>query len=89
MIPNSHFIESLFQQKLPATVKHYLMFSYKGDYSLFLDNNDGTVELSSELDQRAQEDAERLFGYNEDHGSILESNPVLSQINHLLSIPIQ
>jgi hypothetical protein len=62
-----------------------LMFSYKGDCSLFLKNNDGTVELSSELDHRAQSEAERIFGYNEDHGSIIYSERVLSQINNLLN----
>ena len=34
-------------------------------------NNDGTIEIASELDYRAQRDAKRIFGYDEDHGSIL------------------
>jgi hypothetical protein len=50
-----------------------------------LANNDGTVELSSELDIRAQAEAERLFGYDEDHSSILNSEEVLLQINRLMS----
>ena len=62
------------------------MFSYKGNCSLFLENNDGTVELSSELDQRAQKEADRIFGYNEDHGSILFSERVQAQINDLLKL---
>jgi uncharacterized alpha/beta hydrolase family protein len=85
MVPDGPFIESLFQKKIPPYLNYYLMFSYKGDCSLFLKNNDGTVELSSELDHRAQSEAERIFGYNEDHGSIIYSERVLSQINNLLN----
>ncbi len=85
MIPGSDFIQSLFQRKLPSFLDYYLFFSYKGDCSLFLQNNDGTVELASELDLRAQAEAERMFGYNEDHGSILFNETVLSKINELLA----
>ncbi len=83
MVPGSPFIRSLFQRPLPEFVWHDLFFSYRGDCSLFLENNDGTVELSSELDTRAQREAQRIYGYDEDHGSILTSEPVIHQINHL------
>jgi len=84
MVPDSAFITSLFQRRLPDSVKYHLLFSYRGDCSLFLENNDGTVELSSELDIRAQHEAQSVFGYNEDHGSILLSDEVLRQINRLM-----
>jgi uncharacterized alpha/beta hydrolase family protein len=84
MVPDSDFIQSLFQRKLPPFLEYYLFFSYKGDCSLFLENNDGTVELASELDLRAQAEADKMFGYNEDHGSILYNESVLSKINDLL-----
>jgi uncharacterized alpha/beta hydrolase family protein len=84
MEPDSYFIQSIFREKLPDFLKYYLFFSYKGDCSLFLANNDGTVELFSELDMRAQSEAEKMFGYDEDHGSILTSEKVLKQINQLL-----
>ncbi len=85
MVPGSDFIQSLFQRKLPQFMEYYLFFSYKGDCSLFLENNDGTVELASELDLRAQDEADKMFGYNEDHGSILYNKNVLSKINDLLA----
>ena len=85
MVPDSPFITSLFRQKLPRSVAYDLLFSYRGDCSLFLENNDGTVELSSELDLRAQREAERVYGYDEDHGSILTSEPVLAEVDQLLS----
>ena len=49
------------------------MFSHRGDCGLFLHKNDGTVELASELDYRAQAEAERGIGFDEDHNSILTS----------------
>ena len=73
MIPESEFIQSIFKKHFPPELKFYLLFSYRGDCSLFLANNDGTVELSSELDYRAEAEAEKIFGFNEDHGSIVFS----------------
>jgi pimeloyl-ACP methyl ester carboxylesterase len=84
MEPDSDFIQSVFKEKLPDFLKYYLFFSYKGDCSLFLANNDGTVELASELDVRAQSEADKVFGYDEDHGSILTSEKVITQVNQLL-----
>jgi len=84
MVPDSEFIQTLYKRKFPPSLHHVLLFSYKGDCSLFLANNDGTVELSSELDWRAQGEAERIFGYDEDHGSILSNKQVLLQIRDLL-----
>ena len=73
MIPESEFIQGLFKKDFPPELKFYLLFSYRGDCSLFLANNDGTVELASELDYRAEADAEGIFGFDEDHGSIVTS----------------
>jgi len=84
MAPDSDFIQSIFREKLPDFLKYYLFFSYKGISSLFLTNNDGTVEIASQLDLRAQSEAEKVFGYDEDHGSILTSENVINQINRLL-----
>jgi hypothetical protein len=70
MVPGSPFIESIFSRKLPDSLPYYLMFSHKGDSSMFMNNNDGSVELASELDYRAQADAERIFGYDETHVGI-------------------
>jgi pimeloyl-ACP methyl ester carboxylesterase len=84
VVPGSPFIESIFARKLPDTLPYYLMFSHKGDSSMFMENNDGSVELASELDYRAQAEAERIFGYNESHVGILSSKRVLDTINLLL-----
>jgi hypothetical protein len=87
MVPDSPFIRSLFARRLPESVTYDLFFSYRGDCSLFLENNDGTVELASELDIRAQREARRIYGYDEDHGSILASAEAIAQLIRLLSAP--
>jgi len=85
MVPESPFIKSLYEKAFPSHLKHYLFFSYKGDCSLFMENNDGTVELSSQLDYRAQAEAERIFAFNRDHVSIINSKEYLTEIRNLLS----
>jgi pimeloyl-ACP methyl ester carboxylesterase len=84
MAPESEFIRTIYKRELPAGVKFYLFFSFRGNCSLFMKNNDGTVELESELDYRAQKDAHRIFGFNEDHDSILSSQKVIGQYNQIL-----
>jgi len=85
MVPDGEFIQSLFKKKLPARVKSYFFFSIRGNCSLMMANNDGTVEIASELDYRAQREAEKIFGYDEDHGSILTSPIVIDQFNKILA----
>ena len=88
MVPESPFIQKLFARNLPDKVPYYLMFSHKGDHSRFMENNDGSVELASQLDYRAQTEAVRIFGYNEDHVGILSTPRVLEQIDILLEASI-
>ena len=49
-----------------------------------LANNDGTVELSSELDYRAQADAEGIVGFDEEHEGILYSQKFFDYYNQIL-----
>ena len=84
MIPDSPFIQTLYKKDFPPELKFYLLFSHRGDCSLFLYNNDGTVELASELDFRAQAGAERVIGFDEDHDSILISPGVLEYYHKIL-----
>ncbi|MEJ2543590.1 MAG: alpha/beta hydrolase [Calditrichaceae bacterium] len=82
--PDGNFIKSLYQKKLPESVQSYLFFGYKGNRNPFSTNNDKVVSLASELDQRAQKDAEMVFGFNEDHMSILSSDQVMRQFNTII-----
>lgn len=78
------FIQSLYRKKMPTTVGHYLFFGYRGNRNPIRPNNDAVVTLSSLLDERSQAEAIRIYGFNEDHDSILSSEPVMAQYNALL-----
>ncbi|MBI5589258.1 MAG: alpha/beta hydrolase [Deltaproteobacteria bacterium] len=79
------FIQSLYRKKMPPTVEHYLFFGYRGNRNPIRPNNDAVVTLSSLLDERSQAEAIRIYGFNEDHDSILSSEPVMAQYNALLN----
>jgi len=83
--PQSGFIKDIYQHRLYSRVSHCLMFGYRGDCSLFMSNNDGTVEVSSQLDVRAQEDAAWIWGLDEDHMSIIESEKTMEYLNRALT----
>ena len=85
MQPGSDFFNSIFRKKMPPTVEHYLFFGHKGNRNILRPNNDKVVTLDSQLDQRSQRDAKMIYGFNEDHVSILSSKQVISQYNAILA----
>ena len=85
MVPESEFIQSIFKRALPAGMRYYLFFSFRGNCSMMMGNNDGEVELTSELDYRAQSAAVRIIGFDEDHSGILVSQNVIDQYIQILN----
>jgi pimeloyl-ACP methyl ester carboxylesterase len=86
MAPNSRFLLSLWETPIPAHTAHYLLFSYKGKYTLGVNrNNDGVVSLESELDPRAQVGARKIFGIEEDHVGLLSSPAAAHVVNSILN----
>ena len=85
MQPNGRFMKALFARRLPPTVDYYLLFGHKGGYSMLRPNNDGTVTLASQLRNPAQAEARMVYGFDEDHVSILSSPPVLAQYQAILA----
>lgn len=85
MVPDSPFIQTLYQKKLAPAVEIAMLISVRGDCSLFLANNDGSVEIASQLDYRAQAEASHVFGFDEDHNSILTSPTVIAHYNRILN----
>ncbi len=78
MVPDSPFINELWQSPLPDETRHILLFSYKGQNSRIMDrNNDGTVTLSSQLLLKVQKNAASIRGFNTDHMGILSDPQVL------------
>ncbi|MEA3469185.1 MAG: alpha/beta hydrolase, partial [Thermodesulfobacteriota bacterium] len=83
--PDSDFLEHLYKDPLPEKVEFYLLFGVRGKCSMMMKNNDGTVEIASEIDHRAQADAAGFYGFDEDHMSILTSDRVIKQILKLMN----
>jgi uncharacterized alpha/beta hydrolase family protein len=90
IVPNSPYIQSIFfknagsqeRRELPEDMQQHLLFAFKDDSRG--ECTDGTVSVASQLDINAQSDAVRLYGFDETHVSILESEAVSKLINGLL-----
>ncbi|MEN6620459.1 MAG: alpha/beta hydrolase [Smithella sp.] len=85
MVPNSEFIKHSFSRNMPSEIKYYLFFGHKGNRNPLRPNNDSTVTIESMLDTRAQSEAIKVFGFNEDHISILNSPDVLVRYKAILA----
>jgi pimeloyl-ACP methyl ester carboxylesterase len=84
MQPEGDFIRSLYRTEMPKSVSFYMFCGYRGNRNPFRSNNDGTITLSSIMDNRAQSEAKMNYVFNEDHASILSSEEVLSLYNAIL-----
>ncbi len=84
VVPDSPFIKYVFSQKLTPNIEYYLLFGYKGDCSMFMENNDGSITIKSELDSRAQEDAIFKWGFDQGHVTILSSPEVFEKYQQIL-----
>lgn len=87
MRPEGRFVRELFLRRLPPRTEYVLLFGHKGGYSLTRPNTDGTVTLASQLKSPAQAEARRVFGFDEDHVSILFAPDVFAQYTAVLDDP--
>ena len=83
--PGSPFLVDLFRTPLPRQCPYYLLFSYSGHSAFVSGANDGTVALSSELALPAQLAATKVYGFDENHDSILTSAETSATLNALLA----
>lgn len=87
LAPGSRFLKQLFytgnqsetRRRLPDTMAKHLLFSFINSEA-----GDGTVSLASQLRAEAQDETDRLYGYQASHMGILNSPEVAHQINLLL-----
>lgn len=83
---DSLFIKNLYRRQMPTHTEYYLFFGYKNMKPIKVGyNGDESLSLKSMLDNRAQKEAKKIFGFNETHTSILNSADVLLQYNKILS----
>jgi len=82
----SNFIKELYSVSLPEAIPFYLIFSYHSPKKINIgENNDGTIDLKSQLFPRAQFSAKAIYGFDETHTSILNSPEVVERLNQILS----
>jgi len=84
VVPDSAFITGLYDRQLPATIPHYLLFSYSGRSTRMELNNDGAVTLESQLDYRVQRQAREIYGFDENHVKVLANDDVIDIFNDIL-----
>jgi len=88
MAPGSPFLDALYATPLPPQCPYYLFFSYAGHSMLLREANDGTVTVSSQLAPRAQHAAQKIYGFEESHDSILLSADVSQTLNAILAAAV-
>lgn len=87
MSPYGVFINSLREEKISKEINHYVLFSYKGEDNFLINrNNDGKVSIKTQLPIYIQENAKKIYGLNETHISILESEDAIKLIKVFLKI---
>jgi pimeloyl-ACP methyl ester carboxylesterase len=80
MAPNSTFLNELAVVPRPADIRYTLFFGYGGRSRFVSGNNDGSVSLQSVLAPDMQSRADVVYGFDEDHGSILRSPEMVDKL---------
>lgn len=83
LAPSSDFIGKLFSSSElhSTTPPHLLIFGYKMSGILNQESSDGVISLESQLSDKAQQRAVKVYGLNEDHVSILSNDQLLQTLN--------
>jgi pimeloyl-ACP methyl ester carboxylesterase len=87
---DSAYLNSLFvdaaggRRDLPASTRHYLLFSYRKSWSSFGVSGDAVTSVASQLDRTAQEQAYRVYGFDVSHSEILRSRSVAALLDEAL-----
>ena len=83
MVPGSSFLEDLHSPPLPQGVNFALLFGFRGEETISGALSDGGVLLSSMLDNDMQRAASKVYGFDEDHGTILKSPAVIQELKRI------
>lgn len=94
MAPGSGYLHGLYYsdpetRKLPLTLApgtgHHLLFSFRSSSTVNIgEANDDTVTVASQLLWQAQRDAVRVYGFEENHMSILDSEVALDLVGEIM-----
>lgn len=86
LYPESEYVSTLFDTPLPEHVPHNLIFGFRQDSIFGSGSSDGVIELSSQLRDAAQDQADSIRGFDEGHVSILHSDAVIGNVFSLLDL---
>lgn len=92
----SAYLSSLFvdggggTRSLPASTRHYLLFSYRKSWTSFGRSGDAVTSVASQLLRTAQEQAYRVYGFDVSHSEILTSRGASDLLDEALrsTLPI-
>ena len=84
MAQGSEFLHKVYKTTYPKNLNHYLIFGFKGKSFTAGGNSDGVVTINSQLRLIAQNNANIVKGYNENHTSILKNLNLINFINQIL-----
>ena len=83
--PYSEYVTTLFDTPLPEALSHQLLFGFRQSSVFGSGSSDGVIKLTSQLRPAAQEQAQLIRGYDEDHVSILSSETVVRKVQEILA----
>ena len=83
-MPSSEYITTLFDTPLPEGLSYHLLFGYRHDRLFAPESSDGVIKLTSQLRHEAQARADSIFGYDEGHVSILDSDATVRKVGEIL-----
>ncbi len=85
LVPSSEYITTLFDTPLPEGLSYHLLFGYRHDSLFGAESSDGVIKLTSQLRHEAQARADSIFGFDEGHVSILDSDATVLRVDEILS----
>jgi pimeloyl-ACP methyl ester carboxylesterase len=90
LAPNSAFMHRIRSTRFPADLHFYLFFGARSSSRLMgaLGNNDGVLSIESICGSPVTAWARDVFGFYEDHTSILSAPRVLSRVENVLNTEV-
>ena len=76
---DSEFIQKITAWNLPEDIPYHLVFSYQSG-----EDGDGVVSLESQIPVGLQVEAEKIYGFNSGHASILQDEIFITRFNAIL-----
>lgn len=85
MAPGSRYQQSVFATPLPKGLQHHMVFTYQRKSTSFGESDDQGVTVASQLAIPAQNNAVRLYGFDDTHVGVLRNASVSKLLNDLLA----